>query len=104
MGDFDTAQLTEDWDSVLETGGSLTFTVAGVTASGIWAARFSQLEAMEEQLRNERRFTVFSTMSSLGSLPSVRDVVVRSGITFFVEAVRNDAEGVGVELDVKQIF
>lgn len=104
MSDFDTAQLTTDWESVLQSGGSLTFTIGAVTASGIWAARLSQLEEMEEQLRDERKFTVFSTVTQLVSVPTVRATLVRSGVTYFVEAVRNDAEGVGVELDVRQVF
>jgi hypothetical protein len=107
VGDFDTATLQDDWQAIAGTGGSggvLSFTYNGVTASGIWAARFSQLESMEEQLRDERRFTIFTTLTELVTLPTVRMTVARSSVTFFIEAVRNDAELVGVELDVKQVF
>jgi hypothetical protein len=72
--------------------------------SGIWAARFSQLNEFEEQLRDERRFTIVTTFSELAATPAVRMTIARAGLTYFIEAVRNDAELVCVELDVKQVF
>jgi hypothetical protein len=30
--------------------------------------------------------------------------LARLGATYFIEAVRNDAEEIGVELDIKQVF
>ena len=82
----------------------MAFTFAGASASGIWAARFSALDSIEEQLRDERRFTVFTTFSELAATPAVRMTLARSGLTYFIEAIRNDAELIGVELDVKQVF
>ena len=107
MGDFDSATLETDWRGIAGTGGSggpLAFTFAGASASGIWAARFSALDSIEEQLRDERRFTVFTTFSELAATPAVRMTLARSGVTYFIEAIRNDAELIGVELDVKQVF
>jgi hypothetical protein len=107
VSDFDTATLESDWRGIAGTngtGGPLPFLFSGATANGIWAARFSQLNEFEEQLRDERRFTIFTTFSELAVTPAVRMTLARSGITYFVEAVRNDAENIGVELDVKQIF
>jgi len=107
VSDFDTATLENDWRSIAGTGGSggpLAFTFAGATANGIWAARFSQLNELEEQLRDERRFTLFTTFSELAVTPAARMTLSRAGLVYFIEAIRNDAELIGVELDVKQIF
>jgi hypothetical protein len=107
VSDFDTSILESDWRGIAGTGGSgggLTFSFAGVTATGIWAARFSQLQDFEEQLRNERKFTIFTTFSELVSAPVVRMTIARAGLTYCIEAIRNDAELVGVELDIKQVF
>jgi len=107
VGDFDTTLLETDWQGIAGTGGSgggLAFQFAGVTATGIWAARFSQLESYEEQIRNERKFTIFTTFSELVTTPAVRMTIARAGVTYFIEAIRNDAELVGVELDVRQVF
>lgn len=104
MGDFDSATLADDWGNVLSTGGALSFTCNGVTPSGIWAAQMGMLADAEEQLRDERRFTIFTTVASVVTIPAVRDRVVRDSVTYYVEAVRNDAENVGVELDVRRIF
>lgn len=107
MGDFDTTLLESDWRGIAGVGGSgggLTFAFSNITATGIWAARFSQLESFEEQLRNERKFTIFTTFTELVTAPSVRMTLARGGLTYVIEAIRNDAELVGVELDVKQVF
>jgi hypothetical protein len=107
VSDFDTTLLETDWSSIAGAGGSggpLTFAFGGATANGIWAARFSQLGDFEDQLRNERRFTIFTTFSELAVTPSVRMTLARLGANYFIEAVRNDAEEIGVELDIKQVF
>lgn len=103
MSDFDSTQLLSDWDSVLNAAGSLTATTGGVTFDGVWAQRNDALAQLEEQLRDEKRFTVFTTYTELATPPTTRQTVVRSGVTYFVEAVRLDAEGVGIEFDVKTI-
>jgi hypothetical protein len=104
VSDFDTDTLTDDWNNVLASGGPLSFTCNGVTASGIWAAQYNQLTDAEEQLRDERRFTIFTTVTSAVTVPAVRNTVVRDSVTYFIESVRQDAESVGIELDVKAIF
>lgn len=104
MGDFDTDTLTDDWGNVLASGGSLTFALNGVTPSGIWAAQFADVIDAEEQLRDERRYTVFTTLASVVTVPSVRDVITRSGVQYYIDAIRNDAEDVGIELDVRRVF
>jgi hypothetical protein len=107
VSDFDATILESDWRGIAGTGGTgggLTFAFSGVTATGIWAARFSQLQDFEDQLRNERKFTIFTTFTELVTAPVVRMTIARDGLTYVIEAIRNDAELIGVELDVKQVF
>lgn len=104
MSDFDTDQLTADWDGVLARAGSITAALAGVTFSGVWAQQADALIDLEEQLRGEVRFTVFTTYTELPALPAVRQTLVRSGVTYVIEAVRSDAEEVGIEFDCKKIL
>lgn len=104
MSDFDTATMTDDWENVLAAGGPLAFTCNGVTANGIWATQFNQLADAEDQLRDERRFTIFTTVTSVVTIPAVRTQIVKSGVTYYIDAIRTDAESVGVEIDVKTIF
>lgn len=104
MSDFATDQLTDDWDGVLSTAGSITAATGGVTFSGVWAQQADALMDMEEQLRGEVRFTVFTTYTELPTLPAVRQTVVRSGVTYAIEAVRSDAELVGIEFDCKKVI
>jgi hypothetical protein len=100
--DFNATDLLTDWNNVLSVGGAVTFAAQATVASGIWAQRVSAFEDMEEQLRNERVYTVFLTTTQLPAVPTLRSTLVRSGITYSVQAVRQDAEGVGIEIDVKQ--
>jgi hypothetical protein len=104
MGDFDSSQLLSDWDDVLGRAGSLTAVTGGVTFDGVWAGRVDALAEMDEQLRNEKRFTVFTTYTELPTPPTTRQTVVRAGVTYFVESVRVDAEGVAIEFDVKSVL
>lgn len=103
MGDFDQTNLLSDWNAVLSVGGALTFAMQSVTPSGIWAQRVSAFDVMEEQLRNERVYTVFLTTTQLPAVPTLKSTLVRSGVTYSVQAVRTDAEGCGIEIDVKQV-
>jgi hypothetical protein len=104
MSDFDTSQLVSDWDDVLSRGGSITATTDGVTFSGIWAQQGDAILDLEDQLRGEVRFTVFTTYTDLPTLPAVRQTLVRSGVTYVIEAVRSDAELAGIEFDCKKIL
>lgn len=104
MSDFDEDQLLSDWDGILSSAGSLTAVTGGVTFSGVWSQRVNALAELEEQIRDEKRFTVFTTYTQLSTPPTVRQPVYRAGLTYSVEAVRTDAEGAGMEFDVKSIL
>jgi len=105
MGDFDTSQLLTDWDDVLARAGAVTATTGGVTFSGVWSQQTSLLEVLDDQLRNEKRFTVSSTFTELPTLPVVQQTLVRSGVTYVIDgAVRSDAELAVIEFDCKQII
>lgn len=104
MGDFDSDRLLTDWDDVLDRAGALTALCAGVTFSGVWAQRTNALAELEEQLRDEKRFTIFTTATELATTPTLRQVVTQGATGYFVEAVRADAEGCGIEIDVQQIL
>lgn len=104
MGDFDTTNLLADWNGVLSTAGALTATTGGVTFSGVWAERVNAFADINDQLRDEKRFTVATTFTELATLPTVRQTLVRSGVTYTVEAVRNDAELACIEFDVKRVI
>lgn len=104
MADFDSTQLLTDWDDILGQTGTLTAVTGGVTFDGVWSQRQDALADLEEQLRDEKRFTVFTTFTELPTAPTVRQTVIRSGVTYAVESVRTDAEGAGMEFDVKTIL
>ena len=100
MSDFGTEDLLNDWNEILANAGPVTCLIGGVTASGVWSQRANEFDALDEELKNTKRFTIFTTATQVPITPTLRTVVVRSGVTYFVEAVRADAEGVGVEMDV----
>ena len=104
MSDFATADLLADWNAVLSRAGTLTATFGAVTFSGVWAEQLSGLEALDEQLRNERRFAVFTTYTQLATPPAPRQTIVRAGVTYVVESVNTDAEAVGIQLNVKRVI
>jgi hypothetical protein len=104
MGDFDTSQLLDDWDGVLSRAGSVTAVLAGVTFDGVWAQRVDALADLDEQMRDEKRFTIFTTFTELTTPPVSRQTLVRAGVTYVVESVRTDAEGACIEFDVKAII
>jgi hypothetical protein len=104
MSDFDTADLLNDWNDVLTRAGSVTATTGGVTFFGVWAQRADVLAQLDEQIRDEKRFTIFTTFTELPTAPTTRQTVVRSGLTYVVESVRSDAELAGMEFDVLRIL
>jgi hypothetical protein len=104
MSDFDTSTLLDDWDAVLSRAGALTATTGGVTFSAVWAERQNAFADMNDQLRDEKRFTIFTTATELVTTPTLRQTLVRSGVTYVVESVRADAESVGIEFDVKRVI
>lgn len=102
MSDFSTTDLLTDWDAVLSRAGSLTAVTGGVTFSGVWAELQDQFGDVNDQLRDEKRFVIFTTYSQLATQPSLRQTVVRSGVTYSVQSVRADAERCGMEIDVRK--
>lgn len=104
MGDFDTPDLLADWDGVLTRAGAITAAFGSVTFSGVWAEQVSGLEFMEEQLRNEKRFAVFTTYTQLPTPPAPRQTITRSSVTYVVESVNTDAEACGIQLNVKRVI
>lgn len=96
--------MLADWDDVLSRAGSLTATFGGVTFSGVWAEQISDLQFMEDQIRNEKRFSVFTTYSELPTPPAPRQTIVRSSITYAVESVNEDAERVAFTMFVKRVL
>lgn len=104
MADFATAQLLTDWDAILTQSGTLTATTGGVTFDGVWAQRADALADFEEQIRDEKRFTILTTFTQLATAPTTRQTLVRSGVTYFVEAVRTDAEAACIEFDVRTVI
>jgi hypothetical protein len=104
MSDFDSANLLSDWNAVLARAGALTATCGGVTFSGVWAEQQNMLDEIDDQFRSDKRFTVFTTVTQLPTVPAPRTAVVRSGVTYSVMTTRTDAEGCGIELDVRRVI
>jgi hypothetical protein len=101
--DFDPVQLAYDYAGILEQAG-VTFSYLGSTVTGIWAASRQEFVDFEDQRRDDVRFTVFFTTSQVTGTPAQTQTCVRSGVTYFVEQVRFDAEGTGCEIDVCKVI
>ena len=101
--DFDSTQLLTDFTAILEQAG-ITFSYLGASVTGIWSSSRDAFADFENQRRDESKFTVFLTTNQVVTRPAQTQTLVRAGVTYFVEQVRFDAEGTGVEMDVcKQI-
>ena len=48
--------------------------------------------------------TIFFLTSQMGSAPTLSQTLVRSGVTYFVEQLRFDAEASGCEMDVCKVI
>ena len=101
--DFDPVQLAIDQDAILDQAG-ITFSYLGSTVTGIWSSSRTMFSDFEDQRRDDVRFTVFFTTSSVTSIPAQSQTLVRAGVTYFVEQVRFDAEGAGCEIDVAKVI
>ena len=97
--DFDPAQLSTDFDAILGQAG-ITFSYLGASVTGVWSSNREAFADFENQRRDESKFTVFLTTDQLSAPPAQTQTLVRNGVTYFVEQVRFDAEGTGVEIDV----
>jgi hypothetical protein len=101
--DFDPTQLSTDFTAILDQAG-ITFSYLGASVTGIWSSSRDAFADFENQRRDESKFTVFLTTNQVATRPAQTQTLVRAGVTYFVEQVRFDAEGTGVEIDVcKQI-
>lgn len=97
--DFDPTQLAADYLGILDQAG-ITFSYLGSTVTGVWSGSRTMFSEFEDQRRDESKWTVFFTISQVTGTPAVTQTLVRSGVTYFVEQVRFDAEGTGCEIDV----
>ena len=97
--DFDPTQLESDFTGIQEQAG-VTFSMGGSTVTGVWAISQNDFSAFEDQRREEIKYTVFFLTSQMGSPPTISQTLVRSGVTYFVEQLRFDAEASGCEMDV----
>ena len=103
LRDFDSAQLAKDFGAILDQAG-ITFTMGGGVVTGVWALSRDVFDAFEDQRRSDTKFTIFLLTSQLGSSPTLAQTLVRSGVTYFVEQLRYDAEGTGCEMDVCKVI
>jgi hypothetical protein len=101
--DFDPTQLATDFTGILDQAG-ITFAMGGSTITGVWAISRNMFDAFEDQRREDSKYTVFLLTSQLASVPTLTQTLVRSGVTYFVEQLRFDAEGTGCEMDVCKVI
>ena len=101
--DFDPTQLSTDFDAILSQAG-ITFSYLGASVTGVWSSSRDAFADFENQRRDESKFTVFLTTSQVATAPAQSQTLVRNGVTYFVEQVRFDAEGTGVEMDVCKVI
>ena len=101
--DFDSDRLSTDFDAILSQAG-ITFTYLGASVTGVWSSSRNAFDDFENQRRDESKFTVFLTTDQVSGTPAQTQTLVRNGVTYFVEQVRFDAEGPGVEMDVCKVI
>ena len=99
--DFDPVQLALDQGAILEQAG-ITFSYLGSTITGVWSSSRNLFDEFEDQRRDEGRFTVFFLASQVVTAPQLTTTVVRAGVTYFIEALEFDAEGTGVQIEVRK--
>lgn len=97
--DFDPSQLAYDFGGILAQAG-VTFLMQGTVITGVWGISRDDFDPFEDQRRETIKQTVFFLTSQLPSAPVMSQTLVRSGVTFYVEQLRFDAEGTGCEIDV----
>jgi hypothetical protein len=99
--DFDPALLEADFSAIQDQAG-ITFSMFGVSITGIWANSRNVFQSFEDQRRDEGRYTVFFLASQVVTAPQLTSNVVRAGVTYFIENLEFDAEGSGVQMEVKK--
>lgn len=101
--DFAPAQLAYDYAGILDQAG-ITFSYLGSTVTGIWSGSRNDLSEFEDQRRDEIKFTIFLTTSQVSGTPAMSQTLVRAGVTYYIEQLRFDAEGTGLEIDVCKVI
>ena len=101
--DFDPTQLETDFSAILSQAG-ITFSYLGASVTGVWSSSRDAFADFENQRRDESKFTIFLTTSQVSTRPAQTQTLVRAGVTYFVEQVRFDAEGTGVEMDICKVI
>lgn len=97
--DFDPTQLAYDFTGILDQAG-VTFTMSGQVITGVWNISRDSFDAFEDQRREDIKYTIFLLTSQLPSIPQLTQTLVRAGVTYYVEQIRQDAEGTGCEIDI----
>lgn len=101
--DFSPTQLAADYLGILDQAG-ITFSYLGSTVTGIWSGSRNDLSEFEDQRRDEIKFTIFLTTSQVNGTPAMSQTLVRAGVTYYIEQLRFDAEGTGLEIDVCKVI
>lgn len=101
--DFSPTQLAADYLGILDQAG-ITFSYLGSTVTGIWSGSRNDLSEFEDQRRDEIKFTIFLTTSQVSGTPAMSQTLVRAGVTYYIEQLRFDAEGTGLEIDVCKVI
>lgn len=103
LRDFPADQLQYDFSAICEQAG-LTFSYLGSTVTGVWNGSSNDFSDFEDQRRGEVKYAVFFTLNQVTTTPQLLTTLVRAGVTYFVERISFDAEGVGCQIDVcKQV-
>jgi len=101
--DFDPTQLASDYAGILSQAG-ITFSYQGTVVTGIWTANQNMFTEFQDQRRDDAKYTVFFTTNQISFTPKVTQTLVRSGVTYFIEKIAMDAEGVGCSIDVCNVI
>jgi hypothetical protein len=99
--DFDPTRLEADFSAIQDQAG-ITFSIFNTVITGVWNNSRNMFQSFEDQRRDEGRFTVFFLASQVVTAPQLTTTVVRAGVTYFVENMEFDAEGTGVQIEVKK--
>jgi hypothetical protein len=99
--DFDPTRLEADFSAIQDQAG-ITFSIFNTVITGVWNNSRNMFQSFEDQRRDEGRFTVFFLASQVVTAPQLTTTVVRAGVTYFIENMEFDAEGTGVQIEVKK--
>jgi hypothetical protein len=99
--DFDPTRLEADFSAIQDQAG-ITFSIFNTVITGVWNNSRNMFQSFEDQRRDEGRFTVFFLASQVVTAPQLTTTVVRAGVTYFIEALEFDAEGTGVQIEVRK--